>query len=67
MLDAGKHKPPQTSRRKARHCLSSGSGAALDVTGFDKKYKLLQDCNKKAVTKFIVTNYLLQLLKNTNF
>jgi hypothetical protein len=52
---------------KKMHCLSTGSGAVLDVTEFDKKNKLLQGCNKKHVTKFIVTNYLLQLLKNTNF
>jgi hypothetical protein len=53
--------------REAMPCVSTGSGAVLDVTGFDKKNKLLQSCNKKSVTKFFVTNYLLQLRKTPDY
>jgi hypothetical protein len=67
MLDASKHKAPQKSRRETMHCLSTGAGIVLHVTGFDKTNKLLQDCNKKSVTKNFVTDFLLPLSKNTNF
>jgi hypothetical protein len=43
------------------------STKALNVTKFDKKYFLLQSCNKIIVTIFFVTNYLLQVIKDLHF